>query len=233
MASVSRQNVASGGIYDLPRVSYSESTRLLLKELLQEAAVNLQHQRRIERWVSGGRSLPHHEALAGPSQPTQGQRRPSSSSSSSSFRQTPRPCIQTKRSHEAIKKMGLYEPNTHYVPPPPKYGPESKERCQELMAFGKEGVTTHPTPGRKTQVYSLPSETDRFTELVSEMEERVHWLEAMEALGEGEKFRHLIAAQLALKLRDLELIDQERARDLNRAMKLKIAAAPKQKLTNN
>nr|XP_045618647.1 UPF0193 protein EVG1 homolog isoform X2 [Procambarus clarkii] len=188
MASVSRQNVASGGIYDLPRVSYSESTRLLLKELLQEAAVNLQHQRRIERWVSGGRSLPHHEALAGPSQPTQGQRRPSSSSSSSSFRQTPRPCIQTKRSHEAIKKMGLYEPNTHYVPPPP---------------------------------------------MVSEMEERVHWLEAMEALGEGGKFRHLIAAQLALKLRDLELIDQERARDLNRAMKLKIAAAPKQKLTNN
>lgn len=31
MASTSRQNVASGGIFDLPRVAYSESTRQLLK----------------------------------------------------------------------------------------------------------------------------------------------------------------------------------------------------------
>nr|XP_053635033.1 uncharacterized protein LOC128690373 [Cherax quadricarinatus] len=120
MASLSRHNMVSGGIYDLPKVSYSESTRLLLKELLQEAAVNLQHQRHIERWVGAGKSLPHHEALGGRSRPT---RRPpsssSSASSSSSCRQTSRPHMQTKRSHEAIKSMGLYQPNTHYVPPPP------------------------------------------------------------------------------------------------------------------
>lgn len=49
------------------------------------------------------------------------------------------------------------------------------------------------------------------------MEERVEWLEAMEAVGAGEKYRSLIASQLALKLRDLELLDQEQTRDLARA----------------
>ncbi|XP_069936697.1 uncharacterized protein [Cherax quadricarinatus] len=165
MASLSRHNMVSGGIYDLPKVSYSESTRLLLKELLQEAAVNLQHQRHIERWVGAGKSLPHHEALGGRSRPT---RRPpsssSSASSSSSCRQTSRPHMQTKRSHEAIKSMGLYQPNTHYVPPPPKYGPGAKERCQELMAYGKEGATSHPTPRRKSHAQPLYTDTDRFTE---------------------------------------------------------------------
>ncbi|XP_042229034.1 uncharacterized protein LOC121871034 [Homarus americanus] len=167
MASISRHNVASGGIYDLPRVSYSESTRLLLKELLQEAAVNSQHQRHIERWVGGGGSLPRQEALTVPSQATPRTRCLISTSN------TPPPHIQTKRSHEAIKKMGLYEPNMHYVPPPPKYGPGSKERCQELMAYGKEGATLHPTPGRKVQKQAHHLHTDRFTERTSICKEQL------------------------------------------------------------
>ncbi|XP_071520573.1 UPF0193 protein EVG1-like, partial [Panulirus ornatus] len=182
-------------------------------ELLQEAAVNLQHQRYIERWVGSGSSLPHHRALAAPSQTTPRHARPSSTIS------TPRPHIQTKRSHQAIKLMKVYEPNTHYVPPPPRYGPGSKERCQELIAFGKEGVNKHPMPETRVQDQGDHPETDRFTELVNEMEERVQWLKAMEAVGAGDMYHNLIATQLDLKLRDLELIDQKRARDLTRAMK--------------
>ncbi|XP_047491818.1 UPF0193 protein EVG1-like [Penaeus chinensis] len=214
MASTSRQNVASGGIFDLPRVTYSESTRQLLKDLLQEAAVSRQHQRYIERWVGSGGSLPRQEALAANSQDPHARGRPPTA------RKTPRPHIQAKRSHEAIKSLGLYAPNTHYVPPPPKYGPGSKERCQELMAYGREGVTTHPTPRRKARPNQQEPKTDRFSELVREMEERVHWLEAMEAVGAGDEYRPLIASQLALKLRDLELLDQERARDLARSMRI-------------
>lgn len=67
-------------------------------------------------------------------------------------------------------------------------------------------------------VYLLPT-------VVREMEERVEWLEAMEAVGAGEQYRGLIASQLALKLRDLELLDQERILDLARAERQ--AAAPK------
>lgn len=55
--------------------------------------------------------------------------------------------------------------------------------------------------------------------VVGEMEERVAWLEAMEEVGAGAKYRDLIATQLALRLRDLELLDQERARKLARAMR--------------
>ncbi|XP_042868101.1 UPF0193 protein EVG1-like [Penaeus japonicus] len=222
MASMSRQNVASGGIFDLPRVTYSESTRQLLKDLLQEAAVSRQHQRYIERWVGSGGSLPRQEALAANSQDAHSHGRLGTA------RKTPRPQIQAKRSHEAIKSMGLYEPNTHYVPPPPKYGPGSKERCQELMAYGREGVTTHPTPRRKARQHLQEPKTDRFSELVSEMEERVHWLQAMEDVGAGDEYRPLIASQLALKLRDLELLDQERARELARCMRLGEAADPGQ-----
>ncbi|MPC29878.1 UPF0193 protein EVG1 [Portunus trituberculatus] len=163
MAVTLRQAVAPGGVYDLPKVSYSDSTKLLIKELIQEASVSAQHQRQIERWVGGGLGLPPHRALTVPSQaplPPSCQATP------------PRPHFQTKRSHEAIRKMGLYEPNKLYVPPQP---------------------------------------------MMREMEERVVWLESMEAVGAGQKYRGLIASQLALKLRDLELLDQERARDLAKA----------------
>ncbi|XP_066971527.1 UPF0193 protein EVG1 homolog [Macrobrachium rosenbergii] len=212
MASVSRQNIAAGGIFDLPKVSYSDSTRKLLKDLLQEAAVSAQHQRQIERWVDSGGSLPQQGALTASSQ-NQTRNRPSSTT------KTPHLEIQAKRSHATMKEMGLYELNSHYVPPAPKYGPGSKELCQELMAFGREGAKTHPTPGRKAQGQTEDLQIDRFDELVNEMEERVQWLEAMEAAGAGEKYRHLIATQLSLKLRDLELLDQERARELKRRMR--------------
>ena len=56
-----------------------------------------------------------------------------------------------------------------------------------------------------------------FPTVVREMEERVVWLESMEAVGAGHQYRGLIASQLALKLRDLELLDQERAQDLAKA----------------
>ncbi|XP_050720402.1 UPF0193 protein EVG1 homolog [Eriocheir sinensis] len=211
MAAILRQTVAPGGVYDLPRVSYSDSTKLLIKELVREAAVSTQHQRQIERWVSGGRALPPHRALTAPSQHAPS--RPASPAA------TARPNFQSKRSHEVIRKMGMYEPNTHYVPPPPKYGPGSKERCQELMAYGREGAMPHTVPLRRDLEVdtTLSTPTDRFAELVREMEERVEWLEAMEAVGAGEKYRSLIASQLALKLRDLELLDQERTIDLARA----------------
>ncbi|KAK8377520.1 hypothetical protein O3P69_013865 [Scylla paramamosain] len=210
MAVTLRQAVAPGGVYDLPKVSYSDSTKLLIKELIKEASVSAQHQRQIERWVGGGRGLPPHRALTVPSQA------PAPPSSQSP---TPRPHFQTKRSQEAIRKMGLYEPNTHYVPPQPKYGPGSKERCQELMAFGREGAGSHISTIKKVpQEPATPSTpTDRFSELVREMEERVVWLESMEAVGAGQKYRGLIASQLALKFRDLELLDQERAQDLAKA----------------
>lgn len=57
------------------------------------------------------------------------------------------------------------------------------------------------------------------------MEERAQWLKAMETVGAGDKYHNLIATQLALKLRDLELINQERARDLTRAMKQKMVVS--------
>ncbi|XP_045102077.1 UPF0193 protein EVG1-like [Portunus trituberculatus] len=209
MAVTLRQAVAPGGVYDLPKVSYSDSTKLLIKELIKEASVSAQHQRQIERWVGGGLGLPPHRALTVPSQaplPPSCQATP------------PRPHFQTKRSHEAIRKMGLYEPNKLYVPPQPKYGPGSKERCQELMAFGREGAGSHITTKKVPQHPATPSTpVDRFSELMREMEERVVWLESMEAVGAGQKYRGLIASQLALKLRDLELLDQERARDLAKA----------------
>ncbi|KAK4322976.1 hypothetical protein Pmani_006300 [Petrolisthes manimaculis] len=209
----SRQNVSAGGIYDIPKVYYSESTKQLIKDLLQEASVSQQHQRYIERWVGKGGTLPHQDALSAPNQDTPGHLQSVPSAG------TPRLHLQTKRSHKAIKKMGLYEPNTHYVPPPPKYGPGSKERCQELMAYGREGVISQPKLNKNGVRPTSAPPTDRFSELVGEMEERVAWLEAMEEAGAGAKYRDLIATQLALRLRDLELLDQERARELARAMR--------------
>lgn len=45
-----------------------------------------------------------------------------------------------------------------------EYGPGSKERCQELMAYGKEGVNMHPTRSRMVQDQDGGPEIDRFTE---------------------------------------------------------------------
>lgn len=46
-----------------------------------------------------------------------------------------------------------------------EYGPGSKERCQELMAFGREGAASHITIKKVPQDPATPSPpTDRFSE---------------------------------------------------------------------
>lgn len=45
-----------------------------------------------------------------------------------------------------------------------EYGAGSKERCQDLMAYGREGATLHPTPKQKQQQQADLREPDRFTE---------------------------------------------------------------------
>ncbi|XP_076031509.1 UPF0193 protein EVG1 homolog [Oratosquilla oratoria] len=204
-----RQNVVEGGIFNLPKVVYSDSTKQLLRELAQEAAVVVQHRKLIEKSIYAGKILPSLQALSTTthSSSTYGKLK-------EEFKGGRAPKLQRKRTWKDMERMGLFEPDRSYIPPPPKYGLGSKERCQDVMAYGKDLPIVTP----KT-LPSLPCSTpDRFDELLGEVEERLSWLQEMEKLGVGNKYHNIIEAQLALKLRDMELLDYEKAVELQRRL---------------
>ncbi|CAL4237689.1 unnamed protein product, partial [Meganyctiphanes norvegica] len=107
------------------------------------------------------------------------------------------------------------------------YGLGSKERCQDLMAYGKDAPLPKAfRPKSRATHPKEPPKTDRFKELLEDMEQRVLWLEDMEAAGAGDQYRALINTQIALKLRDMELLDATRAREVAREVKLRQNITP-------
>ena len=64
--------------------------------------------------------------------------------------------------------------------------------------------------------------------MVYQAEEWMEWLKQMDKIGAGDQHRSLVASQIALILRDLELIDQNRANKVSARFK---SATPSRKVT--
>ena len=59
--------------------------------------------------------------------------------------------------------------------------------------------------------------------VVQEVNERVQFLKDMEALGQAHKYYPIIRQEIAAKVREMERIDKERCRELEREMDFEIA----------
>ena len=74
---------------------------------------------------------------------------------------------------------------------------KEKQKLQNVMAFGSE---VEPTPTMARSIPSCPeeeTELDRFDEVLKEIEERREFLEEMEALGQGQKYRTKVMTEIS------------------------------------
>ncbi|KAM4023453.1 UPF0193 protein EVG1 isoform 2-T4 [Anomaloglossus baeobatrachus] len=105
-----------------------------------------------------------------------------------------------------------------------KYQPQAtrdldkeKSRLQNLMATGKELPDAPQVPAPQTGEEDK-EERDRFDELVSEIQERWDFLEEMQALGRGKQYYNIINTEISQKLREMEIIDKKRSKQLREAL---------------
>ncbi|XP_069087443.1 UPF0193 protein EVG1 isoform X2 [Pleurodeles waltl] len=128
----------------------------------------------------------------------------------------PRPCL---RPAESCRAGDAYN-RDQYRPQATRDLEKEKRRLQNILATGKDVPEVRrdrrPAP-RKEEVAEV--ELDRFDELVNEIQERRQFLDEMEALGQGKKYRSIVETEISQKLREMEIIDQQRSRDLKNKLK--------------
>ncbi|ETN63274.1 hypothetical protein AND_005016 [Anopheles darlingi] len=197
--------VAQGGLFHTPRARYTKETQDLIKVLMEEAKLTILQRNKINYHLRNGEPLPL------PKEPKYEQEY-------SNFLPLaiPRKNIK-KRSLNTIIESGAFDVEK-YVPHKPKEPIEKmKQKLQEQMS----GIKVFPDDGRRRQrVVRSKSEDcmdfavpDRASELLEEINERVQWLEEMEALGEGKKHRATIQLQIAEKLNELKRLERSKSQE--------------------
>ncbi|KAM8821344.1 UPF0193 protein EVG1 [Eudromia elegans] len=89
-----------------------------------------------------------------------------------------------------------------------------KQRLQSILATGKD-VVEHKAKQTLAQTKEEEApEVDRFEELVNEVQERKEFLAEMEALGQGKRYRAIVLTEISQKLREMEIIDKERSKEM-------------------
>uniref|UniRef100_A0A3B1K2K8 Si:dkey-43k4.3 n=1 Tax=Astyanax mexicanus TaxID=7994 RepID=A0A3B1K2K8_ASTMX len=145
------ESSSSGGLWNCPRVKYSNDTRELLQLMMRESRLTSFQQRQLNN--------------------------------------------QLKRDLE-----------------------KEKRRLQNIFATGQEepqlSVPQTQPPKRAEETH-----TDRFQEVLDEIEERRQFLEEMTALGRGRDYNHIINFEISQKIKELELIDMKRSEELKTLMK--------------
>ena len=73
---------------------------------------------------------------------------------------------------------------------------KEKQKLQNVMAFGSE-IEPTPMAVRPHPLSEEETEMDRFEEVLKEIEERKEFLEEMEALGQGQKYRTKLMTEIS------------------------------------
>ncbi|CAG5129319.1 unnamed protein product [Candidula unifasciata] len=205
-----------GGLWNAPKVVYSKQTHDLLKDMMRESKLTNLQQRHIERTLKEGGNLPTN-VLA------------TSSKSESLKRKShaplpkvlnPRICSGGIRTKDTMQAMGAFEK--------PEYTPSvtctrscrEKEKLANIMAYGEDKPQIQVKRKQVVKIETPPPLPDRFDELQNEIRERQEFLKDMEALGQGDKYRTIIATEISQKIREMEVIDKKRSIELQKMIEL-------------
>ncbi|XP_076871939.1 UPF0193 protein EVG1 isoform X2 [Brachyhypopomus gauderio] len=195
---------AARGLWNCPRAAkYSSETQELLQLMMRESRLTNFHQREINKQLTRG-ALP---LLCNPTSsvpPPQPQPRTSKSVTHSARPQ--------KRSVQMCSAGNNYI-REKFRPSATRDLEKEKRRLQNILATGQDEAPPSrcqapPTEGGEE------SERDRFQEVLDEIEDRRQFLEEMTALGRGNHYRHIINTEISQKIRELELIDRARSKEL-------------------
>ncbi|KAL1767367.1 hypothetical protein HispidOSU_014692 [Sigmodon hispidus] len=192
------------------KVAYTPGTCELLRVMMKESKLTNFQQRHIMDTMKRGAPLPLQCS------PTSSQKGSPSKKPTTALHLPP---ILAAHSHLRPASMcqanGAYS-REQFKPRATRDLEKEKRRLQNIFATGKD------TEERKKAPHVRPEEPapelDRFEELVKEIQDRKEFLAAMEALGQGKKYRGIILAEISQKLREMEDIDRSRSEKLRKAL---------------
>ncbi|GAB1603381.1 hypothetical protein Ahia01_000619400, partial [Argonauta hians] len=129
----------------------------------------------------------------------------------------PRSYSTGRRTRKTMEAMGAYKIDRYRPKPGKCYSENEKAKLADIMAYGKDGdIQPVKEASRKLVIEESDEEVDEFKELQKEIEERKEFLEEMNALGQGNKYRTIIETEISQKIREMEIIDKQRNEDLQR-----------------
>ncbi|XP_069509093.1 UPF0193 protein EVG1 [Ambystoma mexicanum] len=189
---------------------YSKETHELLKVMMQESKLTNFQQRQLQNHLQRGDTLPtschptssderpsHHCPLPAPGKPLR----------------VTLPSRPSLRPAESCRAGDAYS-RDQYRPHATRDQEKEKRRLQNILATGKDiPEPRRGQPPARCVEEPAVTELDRFDELVAEIQERRQFLEEMESLGQGKKYRSIVETEISQKLREMEVIDQQRSRD--------------------
>ncbi|XP_056629871.1 UPF0193 protein EVG1 homolog [Diorhabda carinulata] len=180
------KNIPKGGFLQPAKCKYTPEKHEFIKLLVQESKMTLSQNKKNNYFLRTGEPFP---------------------SKSKIRHQLPevtiRPGSSKKRSKNDIVNSGVYE-RERYVPRPCLFDREKeKEKLQNKMAFNGEIVVKKSKVIEKKVNQETKQEVNRFDQLVQEIKEREEWLEEMDRLGQGDKYRQIIELQIQEKVREM------------------------------
>ncbi|KAF7711223.1 hypothetical protein HF521_000234 [Silurus meridionalis] len=194
------------GLWDCPRFKYSKETQELLQVMMQESRLTTFQQRHINNQLKTGGTLPvtcHPTSSTTPVQPE--------------LRISKGPVLSFRSQKRRAEQCSAGDNYTRerFRPSATRDLEKEKRRLQNIFATGQE--ETPPLPSRTRPANRTEdTETDRFQEILNEIEERRQFLEDMNALGKGNQYHHIINSEISQKIRELEVIDRVRSEELKR-----------------
>ncbi|KAK2577128.1 hypothetical protein KPH14_003290 [Odynerus spinipes] len=197
-----------GAFHNPPRAKYSEETRNLIKLLMEESKVGMMQRKAIQKAIDKGESLPP----------------PRKSAECKKKAEEPQvmfPSIWKKRSQNMIVGSGAYEREQYRRTAPLPNREKQKRHLACLMAYGKEMPETPHGPKilhKARRELKLPPDDDPFEHIIEGIRERMEFLNDMECLGMGKKYRPIIQQEIAQKIRLMESIDKERSSDVRKEL---------------
>ncbi|XP_046855827.1 UPF0193 protein EVG1 homolog [Xenia sp. Carnegie-2017] len=219
MALRPRQPVAKGGLMAPSRHPVSKETQDLLKVMMQESKLTNFQRRQLNERLREGESFPTN---VNPTTSARKEQANASKTAGTTKNVNHKSLNGGKRTQAEILRRKEFDDDEPYRPLPGKCITEKDKRIlQNKMSYGDEGaalIEQTPQPQNISRGGRLEPEIDRFDEVVELIEERKQFLDDMEKLGQGKKYRSLIAAEISKGIRELELIDKKRTEELNLAL---------------
>ncbi|XP_074647672.1 UPF0193 protein EVG1 homolog [Tubulanus polymorphus] len=212
-----RHQVEQGGFWNSPKVSYSQGTQQLLKEMMKESKLTNFQQRQLSSKMKNGETLP---VQCNPTSSAQPHKRTPAKPREQKIL-NPRSYSGGIRSLETIESSGAYEkPIYRPAPKGPPMTDREKKRLGYLMAYGED--IPSPRQLRRLKQGSDENESevkpnkDRFDELLEEIDDRRKFLSEMESVGQGPKYRPIVETEISQKIREMEVIDKKQTAELEK-----------------
>ncbi|KAI4494106.1 hypothetical protein M0802_009260 [Mischocyttarus mexicanus] len=205
-----------GAFHNPPRTKYSEETKNLIKLLMEESKVSMSQRKVIQNTIDKGESLPP-------------ARKSMEDKKKTKEPQVVFPSLWKKRSQSMILGSGVYEREQYRRTAPLPNKEKQKRHLACLMAYGKEIPETPHGPKILHKARREPrfNEEDNIEYIIEGIRERIEFLNDMECLGLGKKYRPIIQQEIAQKIRFINTIDKEKSTEVLKELeKFKLERPP-------